>query len=50
MTSLSLQLIASIVIPKQHHSLMRKSKTYAKNVLAIYERQIKRFINQMESK
>lgn len=48
MTTLQLQLIASIVIPKSHHALMRKNKSYTKNVLEIYKPQIQRYINRME--
>lgn len=48
MNKLQFQLIASIVIPKQHHTLMRKNKSYAKNVLEIYKPKIQRYIKRME--
>lgn len=48
--NLKIQLVASIVIPKIHHILMRKNKSYAKNVLKIYKSQIQRYMTKMELK
>lgn len=47
MNNLQLQLIASIAIPKEHHSLMRKSKSYSENVFKIYEPKIKILFNKV---
>jgi hypothetical protein len=49
MTNLQLQLICSIVIPKQYHIFMKESESYCDMMIHKYEKQIQSFIDQMEN-